>query len=270
MVGDLERAAGRISLEGVFKAFLTSGGEELQVLEDIDLNIEPGEPIAIIGPSGCGKTTILRLIAGLETASSGVVTVDGRPIRGPDRSRAFMSQDPNLFPWLTARKNIAFGLEARQRRERIDKTDIDRRVRALVGMVGLMGFEDAYPHQLSGGMVQRVALARALANEPKVLLLDEPFASLDAFTRMALQDQLIRIWQSRKCSIVLVTHDIDEAVNISHRVAIMSTSPARITGTLDIPLDRPRDRTDVDFLRIRQRIYAEFRPQAPRTFTYQI
>ena len=107
MVGDLERAAGRISLEGVFKAFLTSGGEELQVLEDIDLNIEPGEPIAIIGPSGCGKTTILRLIAGLETASSGVVTVDGRPIRGPDRSRAFMSQDPNLFPWLTARKNIA-------------------------------------------------------------------------------------------------------------------------------------------------------------------
>ena len=140
----------------------------------------------------------------------------------------------------------------------------------LVAMVGLQGFGDAYPYQLSGGMVQRVALARALANEPEVLLLDEPFASLDAFTRMALQDELISIWQKRRCSIVLVTHDIDEAVTISERVAIMSAGPSRMTGMLEIPLPRPRDRDSVDFLRIRQRIFAEFRPQVRRTFNYQI
>jgi ABC-type nitrate/sulfonate/bicarbonate transport system ATPase subunit len=220
-----------------------------QALSNISLSIAPGELVSLIGPSGCGKSTLLRLIAGLDTPDSGELLVGSDPINEPSAERGLVFQDPNLFPWLTVRRNIEAGLVARgvlrEKRNEVDE---------FMRLVGLEAFADAYPHHLSGGMAQRVALARALINHPKVLLLDEPLGALDAFTRMRLQDEVLRLWENRRTTMLLVTHDIDEAIYMSDRILVMTPAPGRIDRKIEIDLSRPRDRTSESFLRLRSDI----------------
>jgi NitT/TauT family transport system ATP-binding protein/sulfonate transport system ATP-binding protein len=205
--------------------------------------------VALIGPSGCGKSTLLRLIAGLDTPTAGELRIGGEPITGPSAERGLMFQDHNLFPWLSVRGNIQAGLVARgvlrQRRHEVEE---------FLHLVGLEAFADVYPHQLSGGMAQRAALARALINHPKVLLLDEPLGALDQFTRMRMQDEVLRVWQARGTTMLLVTHDIDEALYMSDRIALLTHRPGRIERILDVPLERPRLRNSPAFLQLRSTI----------------
>jgi len=221
----------------------------LQALSNISLSIAAGELVSLIGPSGCGKSTLLRLIAGLDFADSGEVLIGSERINEPGAERGLVFQDPNLFPWLTVRRNIEAGLVARgvlrEKRNEVDE---------FMRLVGLEAFGDAYPHHLSGGMAQRVALARALINHPKVLLLDEPLGALDAFTRMRMQDEVLRLWQTRRTTILFVTHDIDEAIYMSDRIMIMTQPPGRIDQTIANRLARPRDRSSPEFLRLRGNI----------------
>src|SRR5213075_116106 len=219
------------------------------VLDGISFSIAAGELVSLIGPSGCGKSTLLRLIAGLDLPDSGELLVGNETILGPSAERGLVFQDPNLFPWLTVRRNIESGLRARgllqQKRHEVDE---------FMRLVGLETFADAFPHHLSGGMAQRVALARALINHPKVLLLDEPLGALDAFTRMRLQDEVLRLWEARGTTILLVTHDIDEALYMSDRIVIMTPRPGRIERILSLDLERPRQRNSLEFLRLRGEI----------------
>ena len=209
----------------------------------------PGELVSIVGPSGCGKSTLLRLIAGLDFPTSGDLWVGAEPITGPSAERGLVFQDPNLFPWLTVRRNIQAGLVARgvlqEKRDEVDE---------FMRLVGLEGFADAYPHHLSGGMAQRAALARALINHPKVLLLDEPLGALDAFTRMRMQDEVLRLWEARRTTMLLVTHDIDEAIYMSDRIVIMTARPGRIERIMSVDLERPRERNSPEFLQLRGEI----------------
>jgi ABC-type nitrate/sulfonate/bicarbonate transport system ATPase subunit len=215
-------------------------------LDCISCSITAGELVSIIGPSGCGKSTLLRLISGLATPTAGEVWMGDERVSGPSARRGLVFQDPSLFPWLTVRRNIQAGLVARgvlhEKRQEVDE---------FVRLVGLEGFADAFPHHLSGGMAQRAALARALINHPQVLLLDEPLGALDAFTRMRLQDEVLRLWQTRSTTILLVTHDIDEAIYMSDRILIMSPRPGRIERVIQIELERPRQRNAKEFLRLR-------------------
>jgi ABC-type nitrate/sulfonate/bicarbonate transport system ATPase subunit len=219
------------------------------VLDGISFAVAAGELVCLIGPSGCGKSTLLRLIAGLDSADSGELLIGSQPISEPGAERGLVFQDPNLFPWLTVRRNIESGLVAR---------GVLREKRNEVGefmrLVGLEAFGGAYPHHLSGGMAQRVALARALINHPKVLLLDEPLGALDAFTRMRMQDEVLRLWENRRTTMLLVTHDIDEAIYMSDRIMIMTQRPGRIDRIITDALPRPRDRSSSDFLRLRSDI----------------
>jgi ABC-type nitrate/sulfonate/bicarbonate transport system ATPase subunit len=216
------------------------------VLDGISFSLAAGELVCLIGPSGCGKSTLLRLIAGLDSADSGELLIGSEPITAPGAERGLVFQDPNLFPWLTVRRNIQAGLVARGvLREKHQEVD------EFIRLVGLEVFANAYPHHLSGGMAQRAALARALINHPKVLLLDEPLGALDAFTRMRMQDEVLRLWEGRRTTMLLVTHDIDEAIYMSDRIMIMSPRPGRIERTIRIGLDRPRQRSSEDFLRLR-------------------
>ena len=220
-----------------------------QALDSLSLDIQPGELVSLIGPSGCGKSTLLRLVAGLDAPDSGALWVGAEPIEQPNAARGLVFQDPNLFPWLTVRGNIEAGLVARSvlREKRSEVDDFMR-------LVGLESFAGSYPHHLSGGMAQRVALARALINHPKILLLDEPLGALDAFTRMRMQDEVLRLWEARGTTILLVTHDIDEAIYMSDRIVIMTPRPGRIEQSIDINLERPRQRNSPDFLRLRSAI----------------
>jgi sulfonate transport system ATP-binding protein len=215
-------------------------------LDKVSLFVSAGELVSIVGPSGCGKSTLLRLIAGLTPCSDGELSVGDEPITGPSAERGLVFQDPNLFPWLTVRRNIEAGLVARgvlkQERSQVDK---------FMRLVGLESFADAFPHHLSGGMAQRVALARAMINHPKVLLLDEPLGALDAFTRMRMQDEVLRLWQSRRTTMLFVTHDIDEAIYMSDRIVIMTPRPGRIEQIIPVKINRPRDRSSPDFLSLR-------------------
>src|SRR5881409_2693412 len=217
-----------------------------QALSNVSLSVAAGELVSLIGPSGCGKSTLLRLLAGLDAPSSGELWIGSEPLFGPSAERGLVFQDPNLFPWLTVRRNIQAGLVARgvlhHKRHEVDE---------FMRLVGLEAFSNAFPHHLSGGMAQRVALARALINHPKVLLLDEPLGALDAFTRMRMQDEVLRLWQARRTTMLLVTHDIDEAIYMSDRIMIMTPRPGRIERTISIALDRPRQRSSEDFLRLR-------------------
>ncbi len=217
-----------------------------RALENVSFSVGAGEFVSIIGPSGCGKSTLLRLIAGLAAPNSGELWMGDEPVTGPSAQRGLVFQDPSLFPWLTVRRNIQAGLVVRRvlhkKRQEVD---------AFVKLVGLEGFADAFPHHLSGGMAQRAALARALINHPQVLLLDEPLGALDAFTRMRLQDEVLRLWQTRSTTMLLVTHDIDEAIYMSDRILIMTPRPGRIERIIDVKLERPRQRNAEEFLRLR-------------------
>src|SRR4029450_5418899 len=216
------------------------------VLDGITLALAAGELVSLVGPSGCGKSTLLRLIAGLDSPDSGELLIGSEPITEPSAERGLVFQDPNLFPWLTVRRNIEAGLVARGvLREKRDE------VEEFMRLVGLETFGNVYPLHLSGGMAQRVALARALINHPKVLLLDEPLGALDAFTRMRMQDEVLRLWQNRRTTMLLVTHDIDEAIYMSDRIIILTQRPGKIEQTIPIGLERPRDRSSSDFLRLR-------------------
>ncbi len=224
-------------------------GARVLALDDVSIEVSAGELISIVGPSGCGKSTLLRLIAGLDSPSSGELALGSRMISVPSAERGLVFQDPSLFPWLTVRHNIESGLVARGLLH-VKRPEVDQFMR----LVGLENFANAYPHHLSGGMAQRVALARALINHPKVLLLDEPLGALDAFTRMRLQDEVLRLWEDRGATILLVTHDIDEAIYMSDRIVIMTARPGRIERTIDVSLDRPRRRGSAEFLRLRSDI----------------
>lgn len=245
----LSDTGGRIIVSSVARTFVDPVGSEVRALLGVDLEIKPGEFVSLIGPSGCGKSTLLRLIAGLDHPTAGEIRVDDQIVRQPHYQRGLVFQDPNLFPWLNVRRNVAAGLVARgiyrQKRDEVEE---------FIKLVGLQGFERSWPHQLSGGMAQRVALARALVNHPKVLLLDEPLGALDAFTRMRMQDEVHRIWQDRGTTMLLVTHDIDEAIYMSDRIVIMTPRPAKIEQVLTVSLPRPRERNNPDFLALRARI----------------
>jgi len=227
-----------IGIQGVSHWFEVSGGV-LQVLDGIDLQVRPGEFVALLGPSGCGKSTLLRLVAGLEPATTGSITQDGAPITRPDPSRIVVFQDPTLYPWRSVWDNVALGLQARgvlkAQRGRVDEA---------LRLVGLTDFAKAFPHQLSGGMAQRVALARALVNDPQLLVLDEPLGKLDSLTRIAMQSELVNLWQRAGFSALLVTHDVEEALFLANRVIVLSDRPARIAAELVVDLPYPRHRGD--------------------------
>jgi len=240
--------AGEIKINGVIKIF-GEGDEKTVALNGVDFTIPAGSFVSLIGPSGCGKTTLLRCIAGLEKATSGTIEVDGRTVTEPGSDRGFAFQQANLFPWLTIHDNIAFGLKARHiYRER--KNDVDD----FIKLVGLQGFEKSFPHQISGGMQQRASLARALVGHPKILLLDEPLGALDAFTRMTMQDEILRIKKEHEMTMLMVTHDVDEAVYLSDYVVVMSARPAKVEKIIKIELAQPRARKQDMFLKYRTEI----------------
>jgi sulfonate transport system ATP-binding protein len=242
---------GQISIQNVRKEFINqdSSQENVIALSDFSLDIEPGTFISLIGPSGCGKSTLLRLIGGLDAPSSGNIFLDGNKITKPGSDRGFAFQGSNLFPWLTVEKNIAFGLKARHIYKE-SKKDVED----FINMTGLKGFEKSYPHQLSGGMNQRASLARALVGHPKVLLLDEPLGALDAFTRMNLQDEILEIWKKHNMTMIMVTHDVDEAIYMSDKVVVMSARPSKVEAVVDINLPRPRARAQDTFQVYRTKI----------------
>jgi NitT/TauT family transport system ATP-binding protein/sulfonate transport system ATP-binding protein len=230
--------AGALTLRHLGKQFRTGGGAALQVLQDLSLDVRPGEFVSIVGASGCGKSTLLRLVAGLDDEHEGQLLLDGVPIRGTSLDRGIVFQEHRLFPWLTVRRNVALGLL----NARMSEADKARSVQEHIALVGLQGFESAWPHQLSGGMAQRVAIARALVNRPRVLLLDEPLGALDALTRQHLQQELERICAAEGLTTLLVTHDVDEAVYLGDRVVVLEPRPGRIRAIVPVALERPRDR----------------------------
>jgi ABC-type nitrate/sulfonate/bicarbonate transport system ATPase subunit len=231
----------------------------LPVLQDINLSVQSGEFISIIGSSGCGKTTLLRIILGLDTDYSGQVLLNGEQIKGPSLQRGVVFQEHRLLPWLTVEDNVAFGLHQLPKAERAPL------IKEHLALVGLHGFEKAFPYQLSGGMAQRVAIARALINRPKILLLDEPLGALDALTRIHMQEELEKIWKAEKISMIMITHDVDEALYLGDKVIVMSSRPGLIKKTIPIGLPRPRDRGSADFARINEEILEEFQLGVQKT-----
>lgn len=240
---------GAISIKNIHRVFKDNDGNDFVALDDFTMDIEPGSFVSLVGPSGCGKSTLLRMIAGLDTPTSGDIYLDGEKIEGTDHERGLVFQQANLFPWLNVHDNVATGLVARKVYKKHKKD-----VQDFIELVGLTGFEKSYPHQLSGGMAQRVSLARALVNKPKVLLLDEPLGALDAFTRMNMQDEILRIWKEQKITVILVTHDVDEAVYMSDTIVILSARPGKIQEIIKIPQERTRSRNYPDFINLRTKI----------------
>ncbi len=239
-----------LTINELNKKFISKNGET-HALKDIDMTVERGELVTIIGPSGCGKSTLLKIIAGLDTEVSGTVTIDGQEVSGPSIDKGFIFQEPRLFPWHTVEKNIAANFSLKNK-------DVKAEVAALIKLVKLDGFSKSYPRELSGGMAQRAAIARALLRNPKVLLLDEPFGALDAFTRTHMQDALLNIWQENKTTMLFVTHDLDEAIYLGNKVVIMNARPGSIQKVVDINLTYPRKKTDNAFQSYRQQILQEF------------
>jgi len=239
----------KLEVRNVTKAYISEEGE-IKALEDINLDVKPGEFLCIIGPSGCGKTTLLRMIAGLEYPTSGEIILDGKEVKGPSPDRGMVFQEFSLFPWRTVLKNVEFGLQMRNIKSKERHAIAER----YIELVGLRGFEKHYPYELSGGMKQRVAIARALATEPSILLMDEPFGSVDAQTRNILQEELLQIWKRTKKTIIFVTHSVDEAVYLADRVVVMSARPGRIVECIDIDIERPRKRTSVEANVIREQL----------------
>jgi NitT/TauT family transport system ATP-binding protein len=251
-----------ISFSGVFRSYKNSRGSFTPALQNIDLEIEQGEFVCIVGPSGCGKSTLLHLLAGLDRPTTGEITVDGGPVKGPGTDRILLFQELGLFPWLTVRQNVEFGLKMAG----VSKAERKDRARHFIRMVHLSHFEDHFMHQLSGGMRQRVALARSLALKPKILLMDEPFAALDAQTRDMLHDELERIWKETAPTIVFVTHNVREAVRLGDRVLLMSFRPGRIKSQFQIRLNRPRHVEDSDVAHLSKEILGQLREEIDRSF----
>jgi NitT/TauT family transport system ATP-binding protein len=241
-------AGARLDVEGVSHCFELNG-QPLPVLDAVSFAAAPGEFVALLGPSGCGKSTLLRLVAGLEPPTEGQIAADGEAITRPDPSRVVVFQDPTLFPWRTVQDNVALGLEA-QGLIRTHKHRIDEALR----LVGLTGFERAYPHQLSGGMAQRVALARALVNEPSLLILDEPLGKLDSLTRLSMQSEIVALWQRSGFTALLVTHDVEEALFMAYRVIVFSDRPARIKAEIVNDRPYPRHRGDPHLADLRRQV----------------
>jgi len=238
-----------LSIESLDRTYIDDSDNTVDALKDFNLSVRRGEFISIIGSSGCGKTTLLRLIAGLDAPESGELILNGERITQPAPHRGYVFQQGSLFPWLTVEKNIAAGLKA----QGIYKENKDE-VARYIDLIGLKGFEKSFPHQISGGMAQRVAIARALINNPAVLLLDEPMGALDSFTRADIQDKLLELWKKNKTTMILVTHDVDEAIYLSDRIVIMTPRPGRIKEIIEVELPHPRHRGGPDFLSIRRDI----------------
>ncbi|MFQ3455069.1 ABC transporter ATP-binding protein [Bradyrhizobium sp. UFLA01-814] len=259
----------KISFENVRKEFVTRGegsrpAGHFTALEDITFDVRTGEFLALVGPSGCGKSTLLNLLGGLATPTSGRILLDGRPIVGPGRDRGVVFQQYALFPWRTAAQNVEFGLDIAGLKPK-QRGEIARH---FLDLVGLSGFADRYPHELSGGMKQRVAIARSLAYDPEVLLMDEPFAALDAQTRETLQGELLRIWRATGKTIIFITHGIDEAVVLGQRVAVMTSRPGRIKQIVDTPAALRSEAEDVrslsEFGRVRHEIWSLLREEVQK------
>jgi sulfonate transport system ATP-binding protein len=225
-------------------------GEPLAVLKNVSFDVEPGEFVSIVGASGCGKSTLLRLIIGLDTDYEGEIALGARRISGPGAERGLVFQEHRLFPWLTVRQNVMLGLE------RLDAKEADARAAESIGLVGLSGFANAYPHQLSGGMAQRAAIARALVTRPDILLLDEPLGALDSLTRGHLQNELLRIWQRERVTMIMVTHDVEEAAYLSDKIIVMAPRPGRIKSIVPVDLERPRHRAAPEFAGVKEQIFA--------------
>ncbi len=225
-------------------------GRSVVALEDLNLSIPEGKFTVLIGPSGCGKSTLLYMLAGFEKPTSGALLLDGAPIQKPAPDRGFVFQDYALFPWKTVLGNVMFGL----RNTGWSKKDAEARAREFISLVNLQGFEEAYPHTLSGGMKQRVAIARALAYNPKVLLMDEPFGALDSQTRKHMQQELVRIWERTGKTVVFVTHSVIEAVYLADRIVVLTARPGRVKGVIDVDIPRPRDYTESSYLELRTEV----------------
>jgi ABC-type nitrate/sulfonate/bicarbonate transport system ATPase subunit len=256
-----------IEVVGVHKAFdgHQRGGGTVEALRDVNLRVEDNEFLTVLGPSGCGKTTLLRAIGGLVSWSRGEIRIDGKPVVGPGPDRAMVFQNVALLPWDTVLSNVAFGLELRG----VPKAERERKAMELIDLVGLSGFERRMPRELSGGMQQRVGLARALAVEPKVLLMDEPFGALDEQTRRILQEELLRIWERTRTTVVFVTHSMDEAVLLGDRIALFTARPGTVEEVLRVPLPRPRSRDvgsierSAEFVAIRSHLWERLREMQP-------
>lgn len=244
-----ESQAHKIFMRGVKKFY-----KEHTALSSIDLEISAGELVCVVGPSGCGKSTLISLMAGFEKPSYGTVSIDGKEVKSPDSDRIMIFQDYGLFPWKTVMGNILFALQAKK----IKGEKALQAAREYIALVGLEGSENKHPYQLSGGMKQRVAIARALAVEPSILFMDEPFAALDAFTRMRLQDEILRLWKEKQPTIVFVTHDLDEAVYLGGRIFVMATNPGRLSRIVKVELPHPCNRTSSAFLSYRNELFREF------------
>ncbi|MGP1454287.1 MAG: ABC transporter ATP-binding protein [Treponema sp.] len=242
-----------LSLKNVSKSFAKVENDVVtHALYNINFSLKKGEFVSLVGPSGCGKSTILRLVAGLIFPTQGQVMANGKKIEKPEPDRGMVFQNPTLFPWLTVKNNIAFSLNVRK-----DLKPNDKRIERMINMIGLENFKDDYPGQLSGGMAQRVALVRSLIADPKILLLDEPLGALDAFTRMNIQDEILKIWQEKKQLILMVTHDVDEAIYMSTRVIVMTPNPGKIQDDIKIDIPYPRQRASDEFVEYRKKILNE-------------
>lgn len=254
------RDGARIDVRHVSHRFALRGAA-LPVLDDVSFVVEPGEFVALLGPSGCGKSTLLRLVAGLDTPTHGSVEADGAVIAGPDPSRVVVFQDPTLYPWRTVRGNVGIGPQAQRkrfaRRSAPQEEQVQQRIDAALELVGLSEFAEAFPHQLSGGMAQRVALARALVNDPALLVLDEPFGKLDSLTRIRMQGELARLWRDARFSVLLVTHDVEEALLLAGRVIVFSERPARVVAEVRNDAPYPRHRDDSKLVALRREVLAQ-------------
>jgi ABC-type nitrate/sulfonate/bicarbonate transport system ATPase subunit len=240
----------KLLVEGLNMVFLRDGGST-PVLENVNLEVGDGEFVCLLGPSGCGKSTLLNILAGFLSPSSGDVRIDGEKVCGPDPRRIFVFQERGVFPWLTVEGNIAFGLFKLAPAER------NRRIAHYIKLVGLQGFEQAYPGELSGGMKQRLEVARALAVNPDMLFLDEPFGALDSITRLIMRGELLRLWEAERKTIIFVTHDIEESVQLADRVVVMSARPARIQRVVEIDIAHPRDISSRRYLALRDSIFEQ-------------
>ena len=250
-----------LSIRGVSRTFTSHKGQQTQALLPVDFAVQENDFVTILGPSGCGKSTMLRIVAGLDFPSSGQVLLDGKEVTGPGADRGMVFQSYTLFPWLTVAQNIRFGLREKGVSEALQKERSDY----FIAKVGLRGFEQHYPKQLSGGMQQRTAIARALANDPKILLMDEPFGALDNQTRVLMQELLLGIWEAERKTVMFVTHDIDEAIFMANRVAVFSARPGRIKADIPVNLPHPRHytvKTTPEFMELKARLTEEIRAEA--------